>query len=162
MPARTFKRSGIDLLGAHRDDFPPEYLRWIDEGYELRAPQLMRDEEVRTEIYDAIQGVLADHQLLVTPTLACLPVENAPDDNTKGPTRIGDVEIDPLIGWCLTYPVNFSGHPAASIPAGMAAGLPVGMQIIGGRYADGDVLAASAAFERIRPWRDWYRSARAA
>src|SRR5688572_32330679 len=27
-----------------------------------------------------------------------------------------------LIGWCLTYFINFSGHPAASIPAGMAAG----------------------------------------
>jgi amidase len=30
------------------------------------------------------------------------------------------------------------------------------MQIIGRRYADADVLAASAAFERLRPWRDTY------
>jgi len=157
----NFKRAGSDLLGDHRDDFPPEYLRWVEEGYQLRVPQLMRDEEVRTEVYDAIQGVLADHDLLVTPTLACRPVENATDGNTKGPASINGVEVDPLIGWCLTYPVNFSGHPAASIPAGMAGGLPVGMQIIGRRYADADVLAASAAFERIRPWRDTYRAARA-
>jgi amidase/aspartyl-tRNA(Asn)/glutamyl-tRNA(Gln) amidotransferase subunit A len=152
------KRNGLDLLADHRGDFPEEYLRWIDEGYEMRVPQLMRDEEMRTEIYDAIQGVLNDYDLLVTPTLACLPVENADDGNTKGPTQIGGVEVDPLIGWCLTYPVNFSGHPAASIPAGMARGLPVGMQIIGRRYADGDVLAASAAFERVRPWKDTYRA----
>jgi amidase len=125
----------------------------------MTVPQLLRDEEVRSEIYDAIQGVLADHELLVTPTLACLPVENAGDGQTKGPARIGDVEVDPLIGWCLTYPVNFSGHPAASIPAGMSGGLPVGMQIIGRRYADADVLAASAAFERIRPRRDTYLAA---
>jgi amidase len=156
----NLKREGLDLLADHRDDFPPEYLRWIDEGYELRTPQLMRDEELRTEIYDAIQGVLEDHQLLVTPTLACLPVENATDGNTKGPTEINGVQVDPLIGWCLTYPVNFSGHPAASIPAGMAEGnLPVGMQLIGRRYADADVLTASAAFERLRPWRDSYRLA---
>ena len=38
----------------------------------------------------------------------------------------------------------------------MAEGLPVGMQLIGRRYADADVLAASAAFERLRPWRDGY------
>jgi amidase len=158
----TFKRAGTDLLADHRDDFPPEYLRWIEEGYQLRVPQLMRDEEIRTEIYDAIQEVLADHELLVTPTLACLPVQNAADGNTKGPTSIGGVAVDPLIGWCLTYPVNFSGHPAASVPAGMAGGLPVGMQIIGRRYADADVLTASAAFERIRPWRDTYRAARTA
>jgi amidase len=155
-----FKRNGLDLLRDHRDDFPAEYLRWIDAGYELTVPQLMRDEETRTEIYDAIQGALDDHELLVTPTLACLPVENAADGDTKGPSRIGDVEVDPLIGWCLTYPVNFSGHPAASIPAGMSGGLPVGMQIIGRRYADADVLAASAAFERMRPWRDTYGAAR--
>jgi amidase len=156
----TFKRQGLDLLADHREDFPQEYLRWIDEGYELRTPQLMRDEELRSEIYDAIQGVLEEHQLIVTPTLACLPVKNASDGNTKGPSEVSGVEVDPLIGWCLTYPVNFSGHPAASVPAGMAEGnLPVGMQLIGRRYADADVLAASAAFERLRPWRDSYRLA---
>jgi amidase len=155
-----FKRAGMDLLAEHREDFPAEFLRWIDEGYELRVPQLMRDEELRSEIYDAIQAVLEDHELLVTPTLACLPVENATDGNTKGPAEIDGVEVDPLIGWCLTYPINFSGHPAASIPAGMADGnLPVGMQLIGRRYADADVLAASATFERVRPWRHSYRLA---
>jgi amidase len=157
----SFKRSGLDLLAGHRDDFPPEYLRWVEEGYQLKVPQLMRDEEIRTEVYDAIQGVLADHQLLITPTLASLPVPNATDGNTKGPASVNGVDVDPLIGWCLTYPVNFSGHPAASIPAGMVDGLPVGMQIIGRRYADADVLAASATFERIRPWRDSYGAARA-
>jgi amidase len=149
----SFKREGMDLLADHRDDFPAEYLRWIDEGYELRTADLMRDEELRSEVYDAIQNVLSDHELLITPTLACLPVENAADGNTKGPTEINGVEVDPLIGWCLTYPVNFSGHPAASIPAGTAEGLPVGMQLIGRRYADADVLTASAVFERLRPWR---------
>jgi amidase len=157
----TFKLAGLDLLAEHRDDFPPEFLRWLDEGYAMTVPQLTRDAAVRTEIYDAIQSVLTNYDLLVTPTAACLPVENAADGNTKGPTRIGDVEVDPLIGWCLTYPANFSGHPAASIPAGRASGLPVGMQIIGRRYADADVLAASAAFEQLRPWDGNYRLARA-
>jgi amidase/aspartyl-tRNA(Asn)/glutamyl-tRNA(Gln) amidotransferase subunit A len=32
------------------------------------------------------------------------------------------------------------------------------MQIVGRRYADSDVLAASAAFERLRPWHDTYRA----
>jgi amidase len=154
----NLKRNGLDLLADHRDDFPPEYLRWIDEGYRMSALDLSRDQQVRTEIYDAIQRVLDDHQLLVTPTLACLPVDNATDGNTVGPSRINGVEVDPLIGWCLTYFVNFSGHPAASVPAGLVDDrLPVGMQLIGRRYADADVLAASAAFERIRPWQDTYR-----
>ena len=92
----------------------------------------------------------------MTPTLACLPVDNAADGNTVGPARDQRRDVDPLIGWCLTYLLNFTGHPAASIPAGLADGLPVGMQIIGRRYADADVLAASAAFERLRPWHAAY------
>jgi amidase/aspartyl-tRNA(Asn)/glutamyl-tRNA(Gln) amidotransferase subunit A len=89
---------------------------------------------------------------LVSPTLACLPVENLTTGETRGPTVIEGVEIDPVIGWCMTYFTNFTGHPAVSLPAGLADGLPVGMQLIGRRGADVDVFAASAAFERVRPW----------
>jgi amidase/aspartyl-tRNA(Asn)/glutamyl-tRNA(Gln) amidotransferase subunit A len=35
------------------------------------------------------------------------------------------------------------------------------MQIVGRRYADSDVLAASAAFERTRPWQQTYDKCRA-
>jgi amidase/aspartyl-tRNA(Asn)/glutamyl-tRNA(Gln) amidotransferase subunit A len=153
-----FKKQGMDLLGDHRDDFPPEYLHWVEEVKGMSALDYYQDQAIRTEIYNAFQGVLNTYDLLITPTLACLPVDNSNDGNTVGPSTINGVEVDPLIGWCLTYFVNFTGHPAASIPAGMSReGLPVGMQIIGRRYADGDVLAASAAFERLRPWRDNYR-----
>jgi amidase/aspartyl-tRNA(Asn)/glutamyl-tRNA(Gln) amidotransferase subunit A len=124
----------------------------------MSALDFFKDQETRSEIYDAIQGVLNRYDLLITPTLACLPVDNADDRNTTGPTAIDGEEVDPLIGWCLTYFINFSGHPATSIPAGLSAdNLPVGMQIIGRRYADADVLAASAVFERLRPWQDTYR-----
>jgi amidase len=152
-----FKRNGLDLLKDHRGDFPPEYLRWVDAGQKMSALDFFKDQEIRSEIYDAVQGVLDRYDLLITPTLACLAVENADDGNTMGPSEVEGEEVDRLIGWCLTYLINFTGHPAASIPAGMADGLPVGMQIIGRRYADADVLAASAAFERLRPWQDTYR-----
>lgn len=153
----VMKRAGIDLMKDHRDDFPPEFLHWHDLGARMTVAEHYRDQEMRTEVYDAIQGVLDRHDLLVTPTLACLPVENGTDGNTLGPRAINGEAVDPLIGWCLTYPINFTGHPACSIPAGLAEGnLPVGMQIVGRRYADADVLAASAAFERLRPWAATY------
>ena len=94
-------------------------------------------------------------------TLACLPVKNADDGNTLGPTHVNGEEVERLIGWCMTYFFNYTGHPAATVPAGLADGLPVGMQIVGQRYADDDVLAASGAFERLRPWQDSYAIPRA-
>lgn len=55
--------------------------------------------------------------------------------------------------WCpYTYPWNMTGQPAASVPIGFtAAGLPVGVQIIGAVGAEELVLRASAAIERRRP-----------
>ena len=102
--------------------------------------------------------LLADYRLLVTPTLAAMQVKNADDGNTLGPAAINGEPVNRLIGWCMTYPVNFGPHPAASAPAGLSSQdkLPVGLQIIGRRYADNDVFAAAAAFERHRPWMDSY------
>jgi amidase len=153
----TMKSYGVDLLKDHRDDFPPEYLRWIEIGEKMTLNDLARDQWIRSEVYDAIQAVFANYDLLITPTVAAMPVENRDDGNTIGPSEVNGEAVDPLIGWCLTYPINFTGHPAASIPAGMEGHLPVGMQIIGRRYGDADVFAASAAFERLRPWAGTYR-----
>jgi len=152
----SFKEQGLDLRKDHSDDFPPELLRWLDIGYEMTALDASKDQALRTEVFDAIQNVFESYDLLITPTLACLPVDNAKRGITTGPTEINGEAVDPLIGWCMTYLINFTGHPAASIPAGLVDGLPVGMQIIGRRNADADVFAASAAFERMRPWRESY------
>ena len=127
MGLEDFKRGGIDLERDHHDDLPPEYWRWIEVGRRMSALDFFRDQEIRSEIYDAVQAVLADHHLLVTPTLACMPVVNAADGNTKGPTEINGEAVDPLIGWCMTYFINYTGNPAASVPAGLVDGLPVGM-----------------------------------
>jgi amidase/aspartyl-tRNA(Asn)/glutamyl-tRNA(Gln) amidotransferase subunit A len=95
---------------------------------------------------------------LVTPTLGVPAVDNAGQGQTVGPREVNGQTVEPLLGWCLTYPFNFTGHPAASVPAGVTAdGLPIGLQIVGRRFDDAGVLAASAAFERARPWQHRYR-----
>lgn len=153
-----FKAEGIDLLRDHPQDLPPEQHHWLNAVQRRSAHEYFQDQVVRTEAFDAIREVMDNYRLLVAPTLACLPVDNATDGNTVGPREINGEAIDPLIGWCMTYLINYTGHPAASVPAGLSAdGLPVGLQVVGQRYADTDVLAASAAIERHRPWRDTYR-----
>jgi aspartyl-tRNA(Asn)/glutamyl-tRNA(Gln) amidotransferase subunit A len=58
------------------------------------------------------------------------------------------------IDWApFSNPFNLSQQPAASIPCGLtAAGLPVGLQIVGPMHADALVLRAARAFEQARPW----------
>lgn len=143
---------GLDILGEHRADLPPEFLHWADHVAAMSAMDYFDDNSRRTQVFDAMQAVMADCDVLVSPTLACLPSENLTNGETRGPTVIEGVEVDPVIGWCMTYFTNFTGYPAVSLPAGLVEGLPVGLQVIGGRGADLDVFRAAAAFERIRPW----------
>ncbi len=148
---------GIDLLGEHRGELPAPFLRWMDEAQETSMREYSAYQVARSEVFDMVQSVFSTHDLLVTPTLACLPVPNSETrGETLGPSEVNGVAVDPSIGWCLTYPLNFTGHPAASVPAGLADGLPVGMQVVGRLGADTDVLAAAAAVERVRPWEAHY------
>ena len=78
------KAFGIDLMGRHRDDFPPDYLQRIDAGRSLSAMDLASDQAIRSEVYDAIQGVLATHEILVSPTLGAMPVDNAANGTPRG------------------------------------------------------------------------------
>ena len=151
-----FLPMGIDLMGEHRRELEPQFVELVEMGRRLDAREYRRDDWIRTEVFDQVQDVFDQYDLLVTPTLSVLPFDNTDDGGTLGPAEVNGQTVDPCIGWCLTYPINFTGHPAASVPCGFAEGLPVGMQIVGRRFADDIVLAASAAFERVRPWHDSY------
>lgn len=155
--AANFKEGGVVDFDEHRDELTPEFAELIDIGNSLDAVEFKQDDIVRTDVFKEIQSVLKEYDLIVSPTLAVPPVENDDDGNTVGPSEVAGEEVDPLLGWCLTYPINYTGHPSASVPAGFTdEGLPVGMQLIGRRFADDDVLAASGAFERVRPWQHAY------
>lgn len=148
---------GLDIRRDHPADLPPGMHHWLNIGDTISAAQRMGDQVIQTEVYDAVNGLLQQYDLIVSPTLACMPVDNRTNGDTVGPAQINGEPIDERIGWCMTYLINFSGNPSASIPAGLIDGLPVGMQITGRRNADAAVFAAAAAFERLRPWHAAYR-----
>jgi aspartyl-tRNA(Asn)/glutamyl-tRNA(Gln) amidotransferase subunit A len=62
----------------------------------------------------------------------------------------------PSFQWLsFTLPINMTGQPAATVPAGWTQdGLPVGLQIVGRHLQDETVLRAAAAFEAAAPWHD--------
>jgi len=53
----------------------------------------------------------------------------------------------------LNRPANFTGHPAISIPCGFTrAGLPIGMQLIGKKDGEAELLAIARAYESATKW----------
>ena len=130
----------------------PEVRSRIRAGLELDTTTLATARRRRTAVYDAITETFEDVDVLVTPTLG----RTAFDLDVDNPTVDGE-SVHRMHGWTLTWPLNLSGHPAASIPAGFDDdGLPIGMQVVGNRLGDGDVIAASAAIEDAIPWKDAY------
>lgn len=84
------------------------------------------------------------------------PVSPVPAFDAELPSPTND-PLRPLEHIGFTVPWNMSEQPAASINCGYtAAGLPIGLQIVGQRFDDLGVLQVARAFEQIReaqrPW----------
>jgi aspartyl-tRNA(Asn)/glutamyl-tRNA(Gln) amidotransferase subunit A len=150
--ARDTDLRGLRQLAGERGDEMGAHLRGLLER-EWTAEELTDAHFVRQDVTNRMSRFIEDYDLLLTPTLAVAPFEHG----INGPTTIDgrQVSYQRLIGWHFTFPINLTGQPAASIPAGWTdEGLPVGFQIIGRRLDDALVLRASAAFEVARPWKN--------
>jgi Asp-tRNA(Asn)/Glu-tRNA(Gln) amidotransferase A subunit family amidase len=147
------ENEGIDLLSDHRDELETNNIEAAEAGIKMSAVDYRKNDVARTEAFQSLQDFFQEYDLLITPTLAVPPFEHG----IWGPNKVNGEEVGEIIGWCLTWLFNMTGHPAASVPAGFTDdGLPVGLQIVGPRFGDDKVLAAAGAYERIRPWHSEY------
>jgi len=69
---------------------------------------------------------------------------------------LGEKTSDPLqmyLSDIFTIPVNLAGTCALSLPCGVSThGLPIGLQLIGKPFAEGDLLRAAYAYEQATAW----------
>lgn len=106
----------------------------------------------REDLWERLMPFFEEYDVLLTPTTACAAFDIT-EEPMLGPREVAGVPATPASWASFTFPFNFSGQPAASIPCGFTeAGLPVGLQIVGPRYREDLVLKAAAAFEEARPW----------
>jgi aspartyl-tRNA(Asn)/glutamyl-tRNA(Gln) amidotransferase subunit A len=135
-----------DRLDEMRDKMDPGFVQAV----EMMAGRSLFDASkarlVRLELAATMGRFFGEYDLLLTPTMA---------DTAFGLTRT-EPQYGPTLGWSpFTYPFNLTGEPAISVPCGLSSeGLPVGLQIVGPRFAEGRVLRAAAAFEAVQPWAD--------
>jgi aspartyl-tRNA(Asn)/glutamyl-tRNA(Gln) amidotransferase subunit A len=124
----------------------PGLVEMAAQGEKVTAHELL-DAQIKRGALGAHMNVFhRDYDLLVTPTLAIAAFDAGKEVADKMlQSRWTD--------WTpFTFPFNLTQQPAASIPCGFTKdGLPVGLHLVGPRYADALVLRAARAFETARP-----------
>ncbi len=135
-----------DNFSTRHDEFTARYIRQLDRALEVSPSDFQEFLRRRGELITWTAGLFEQYDLLLTPTLPTEPFAPA------GPIP-REIEGEPGNAIAFTYPFNFTGHPAASVPAGLTDnGLPCGLQIVAPRHRDDLVLRASYAYEQARPF----------
>ncbi|MCB8883796.1 amidase [Acidisoma cellulosilytica] len=129
---------------------------YVEAGKKYDVAAYIRAIGARTRLFRAVQDLFLTYDLLISPTLTrtALPAtfDGAFDSVMIDGQSMGPVQPQ----WTgFVYPFNLTGHPALSVPSGFANdGLPTGVQIVGPRHGDADVLRVGALLEQARPWAD--------
>ena len=135
----------VDMMQRTRQaGFGPEVKRRIMLGtYALSAgyydAYYGQAQKVRTLVLRELEAAFQRFDLLAGPTSPSVAFP------------IGERVDDPLaiyLSDVFTIPVNLAGNAAVSVPAGLADGLPVGLQLIAPALGEATMLRAAWAFEQ--------------
>ena len=125
----------------------PGLLRTAQVGTGFSASDYLDATAVRMQLRQLMGRFHQRYDVLVTPTLP-LPAFPAGQDVPDGSSSPDWTSWTPY-----TYPFNLTQQPALSVPCGFtAAGLPVGLQIVGPRHADALVLRVGQAYQSATEW----------
>lgn len=120
-----------------------------ERGLKLSAVDYVNALVERNNVWQQVRPTFEQFDLLITPTLSVPPFAVG----RNRPELPAGVDGEELRWSPFTYLFNLTGQPAISVPCGRTkAGLPVGLQIVGRRFADLTVLQAARAWEKIQPW----------
>jgi aspartyl-tRNA(Asn)/glutamyl-tRNA(Gln) amidotransferase subunit A len=153
MPAAVLARIVAEAGAFHRDAFdadPAGFGEDIAELLRMAPPSAERTaagEAAISRFGEVMGAALASHDVLVGATVPIpaprIGAQTVAVDGLEWPVE--------LLLTRLTSTFNATGMPAVSVPAGLADGLPVGLQLVGARSADAVVLEAARLVERLLP-----------
>ncbi|MEV4001839.1 amidase [Actinomadura sp. NPDC049753] len=122
-------------------------MKLVNAGEYVRTAALLQTESRRI-----VAQWRRDFDVLLTPTLACQP----PELGIVRADANRDVEVaqpSALLMVSFTLLANVTGQPAISLPVHLsAAGLPVGVQLIGAPFDEATLLRLAAALEAETNW----------
>jgi Asp-tRNA(Asn)/Glu-tRNA(Gln) amidotransferase A subunit family amidase len=119
-------------------------------NYEMGARMSLLDsawaQAEQTRLINRFQATFADYDLVLSPTT---PVSPFPWTQLYATHINGEAQANYYRWLALTYVVTLTTHPAITLPCGLDhAGMPFGLQVVGGFRTDHRVLGAARAMEQ--------------
>ncbi|HET7341642.1 MAG TPA: amidase, partial [Methylomirabilota bacterium] len=135
-----------DLLRTRAAEYDPDIAQRLRLGAYVGGMHYVRAQQVRALVREEVDAALARRDVLLAPST---PTVAPPVDARQ--VTLGDGPCDVRSALLrFTRPFNLSGHPVCALPCGFtAAGLPVGMQLVGRPFDEATVLRAADAFQRV-------------
>lgn len=93
--------------------------------------------KIRTKLMEEFNNIFSRYDIILSPTNENLPYDSG---------ELG-LKENSFKGALLQTPINLAGLCALSMPTGNKEGLPVGLQIIGDRFREDNIIKAALAFE---------------
>ncbi|MBT2303863.1 amidase [Variovorax paradoxus] len=129
-------------------DADPDIALQIEAGMRLTGADVAHALFARDALYRTFDAFFSDHDLVLTPTTPC----TAWPWSQPAPREIAGQAVSPRSHAVFTPLINHCFLSAASVPCGLdRQGLPIGLQIVGPRFADARVLALAGRIEQQCP-----------
>ncbi len=124
-----------EMVSTHRDDYGPIIATEVELAQLIPATFELKSRRLRRKIFHEIDALLATYDAWLLPTASILP-----------PARSAGSTGDPS----FQAPWTMLGTPSISLPGGISAsGLPIGIQLVGRRGADGPLLSVASWSESV-------------
>jgi amidase len=131
------------------EKFGPNLAGNVRDGLKLTVRDTAAAENLREKVWKRFCDLFGKYDFLVTPAA---PVPPYPVEKNY-PDEVGGHKLDNYIDWIApAFLVTLVGFPAGSVPAGLTtAKLPVGLQIVGPRFSEPQILGLSKLVQRANP-----------
>lgn len=133
-------------LARHRGQMKDTLVWNIEQGLKLGVPEISAAEIKRSQLIARVADFFERYDFLLCPATQVPPFSL----EQEWVSEINGERMATYLDWMgVCYAITVTGCPALSVPAGFTAGgLPVGLQIVGPRWADLAVLQLGHAFEQ--------------
>ena len=134
-----------DLVASSPDLVGPNVTANVKLGLTFSAADVAEAETAQTRLYHRFLTFMEDYDLLICPAASVQPF----DKTQLFPKEIEGQALATYISWlAITYALTLSGHPVLVLPCGQDdLGLPFGLQIVGRKGRDSDLLRLGLALE---------------